>query len=94
MVFGLNDQSQIAVVLDDAFHESAGGKIGLRGQTRDLQRRQSAPKVKWIRQLFEPNLLGQKDLAGEWRLRSKPGVAPADQLVILDDVLELGRIGN
>ena len=59
---------------------------------RHGQRCQAAPAIERIGQALKPDLLGQKHLAGERRVRPRACVPPADKLMDLDDVLEMGGV--
>ena len=45
--------------------------------------------MEWIGQPFEPDFLGKENLGGERRLAAATGIAPADELVILNDVMDV-----
>jgi hypothetical protein len=86
------DQAGVAVVLDQTLHENAGGVIGLRGGRGRIQRRQAAPEIERIRQALVPDFLGQKYLARQRRARPETRISPADQFVVLNDMLEMRGI--
>ena len=69
--------------------ELRAGVIGLRGKQGHAERRDAAPGVEWVRDLVVDQFIGQEDLGFERRLRPETGVAPADELMVVDDMLKL-----
>jgi len=70
-------------------HERGSGEIGLRGESSDGKRGESAPEIKRVGEFVEPDFLGEKDLRLERSAFGSAGVTPAEEVVVLHDVLEV-----
>src|SRR5205814_386614 len=68
--------------------------IGAGSRRPHRQRRQASPEIERVRQLFEPHLLRKKNLTRQRSLATEPSISPADQSVILNEMLETSRIEN
>lgn len=90
-LIGADDEAGIGVVFHEAIHERGGGEIGFGSEGCDVERGEATPEIKRVGEAFEPDLLGEESLGLEGRVRGG-GVAPAEELVVLDDVLEMGGV--
>src|SRR5258708_1978834 len=79
------------VFLEEAAHERGGGEIGFGGEVGDDEGREAAPEVEGVGEALEPDFFGEEDLGFEGGL-AEAGVAPADELVVFDDVVEAGGV--
>jgi len=71
-------------------HEGGGGEIGFGWQGGGEQWGHAAPEVEWVREFLEPDFFGEEDLRLQRCVGAEAGIAPADELAVLDDVLEAG----
>ena len=91
LLVGADDESGIGVVVHEAVHEGGGSEIGSGGDGSDLERGEAAPEIERVGEAVEPDFFGEEDLGLE-RGVVAGGVAPADELVVFDDVTEVGGI--
>src|SRR6266404_1608974 len=91
-LIGPNDHARVSIVFDNATHEGGSGEVGLGGHVGDMERGQAAPEVEGVGEFLEPDFLGEEDLGLEGRLTPGAGVAPADEFVVLNDVLDLSGV--
>jgi hypothetical protein len=87
-----DDKAVFGVVFDEAAHEGAGGEVGLGGGSGDLERREAAPEIEGVGEFVVPDFFGEEDLGFERGLGAEGGVAPAEELAVLDDVVKAGGI--
>ena len=89
---GSDDETGVCIIFHEAMHERRGGKVGLSGESGDAKRGKAAPEIERVWQALEPDFLGEEDVAWERGLRAGARVAPADELVVFDDVLKAGGV--
>jgi len=90
-LLGTDDAAGIGVVVHEAEHKGGSGEIGFGGERGDVERGETAPEIKRVGEAIEPDFFGEEDLGFEGRVVGG-SVTPAEELVVLDDVLEVGRI--
>ena len=66
-------------------------EIGFRGCLGDAERGHAAPEIVRVGEFFEPDFFRKKDLGFDGSV-GVAGVAPASELVVLDDVLKKCRV--
>src|SRR5438445_13060041 len=93
-LLGSDDDAKVGVVLDEAFHEHAGGEIGFGCGFCNVEGREATPEIKWVGQSLKPDFFGKKNLRRERGVAAKPGVTPADELVIFNNVMHLRGIDH
>ena len=91
---GADDGAEVAVVFEEAAHEGGGCEVGFGGEAGDGERGEAAPEVKGVGEFIVPDFFGEKDLGRDGGALGGCGVAPAEERVVFDDVLEICRVEN
>ena len=87
-----NEEAGIGIVFDGAAHEGRGSEVGSGSLVGHTQRGEAAPEVERVGEFLKPDFFGEKELGFQ---RSEPPVSdvtPADEFVVFDDVVHVGRI--
>ena len=93
LLVGADDEAEVGVVFHEAVHEGAGGEVGFGGEVgrvgaADMPRQKSNGLGSFSNQTSS----GRKTWVSSGALGAEAGVAPADELAVLDDVLEAGGV--
>lgn len=91
LLIGTDDETGIGVVVHEAVHEGRGGEVGFSGEGGDGEGREAAPEIERVGETIEPDFLGQEDASIQRGIGAGAEVAPANEFVVLDDVLEVRR---
>jgi hypothetical protein len=89
---GANDEAVIGIIFYESAHEAGGGEVGLGRELGGVKRRETTPEIEGVGEFFEPDLFGQEDVGGKGGIWAWSVIAPADELIFLDDVLETGGV--
>ncbi len=94
LLIGVDDGADIGVVFHQAFHERTSGVIRVRSEFGGVEWGHAAPEAERVGQAFEPNFAREKYLRLHGSFAAEAGVAPADEFMIVNDVLEVGGVEN